>query len=111
VGRRKRARETLTAALAAFEEMGAPVLAERARSELERLPTRRTAVGADGLTPAESRTAQLVARGHTNREVARALFVSEKAVEGHLTRVYRKLGVRSRAELAVRLASAEDAEP
>ena len=70
-----------------------------------RLPAHRESGGDAGLTPAEARTAELVAQGHTNREVARALFVSEKAVEAHLTRVYRKLGVRSRAELAAKLAA------
>jgi DNA-binding NarL/FixJ family response regulator len=52
------------------------------------------------------RIAELVAKGRTNREVAAALFVTERTVEGHLTRIYDKLGVRSRAELAYRLARA-----
>jgi DNA-binding CsgD family transcriptional regulator len=52
------------------------------------------------LTPAERRVAVLVAAGQTNREVAAALFLSERTVESHLTRVYTKLGVRSRTELA-----------
>jgi DNA-binding CsgD family transcriptional regulator len=102
-GRRKLARESIEAARAAFEAMGASAWAERAAGELERVPARRGASG-NGLTPAEERTAALVAQGHTNREVARALFVSEKAVEAHLTRVYRKLGVRSRSALAAKLA-------
>jgi DNA-binding CsgD family transcriptional regulator len=55
------------------------------------------------LTEAERRVAVLVAEGHTNREVAAALFVTEHTVEAALTRAYRKLGVRSRAELAHRL--------
>jgi DNA-binding CsgD family transcriptional regulator len=54
----------------------------------------------DELTEAERRIAALVAEGHTNREVAAALFLTEHTVETALTRVYRKLGVRSRAELA-----------
>jgi DNA-binding CsgD family transcriptional regulator len=54
------------------------------------------------LTPAEERIARLVAAGRTNKEVADELEVSAKTVEWNLTRVYRKLGVRSRAELAAR---------
>ncbi len=52
------------------------------------------------LTPQERRVAMLVADGATNRETAAALFMSPKTVEVHLTRIYRKLGVRSRTELA-----------
>ena len=52
------------------------------------------------LTPVERRVAELVAAGRTNREVATALFLSVRTVEGHLSRVYAKLGVRSRVELA-----------
>ena len=56
-----------------------------------------------GLTPAERRVAALVAEGRTNREVAAALFLAERTVAGHLSRVYAKLGVRSRTELARKL--------
>jgi DNA-binding CsgD family transcriptional regulator len=59
--------------------------------------------GADGLTERERDVAELVARGRTNREVAAALFLSEKTVENHLSRVYAKLGLRSRAELVAAL--------
>jgi DNA-binding CsgD family transcriptional regulator len=52
------------------------------------------------LTPAERRVATLVAQGRTNREVAAALFLGQRTVETHLSHVYAKLGVRSRAELA-----------
>jgi DNA-binding CsgD family transcriptional regulator len=55
------------------------------------------------LTPAERRVAQLVARQLTNRQVAEALFVTEKTVEAHLNRVYRKLEVSSRWQLKNRL--------
>jgi len=55
------------------------------------------------LTAAERRVAALVAAGRTNREVAAQLFLGERTVAGHLTRVYAKLGVRSRTELARRL--------
>ena len=96
------ARVTLEQALAIFERLGAPLWAEQARSELARIGGRAPSRGE--LTEAERRIAALVAEGRTNREVAAALFVTEHTVEGALTRAYRKLGVRSRAELAHRLA-------
>ncbi len=99
--RRAAARATLGEALDAFERLGSLLWAEKARAELGRIGGR--APSRSELTEAERRVAELVARGHTNREVAAALFVTEHTVEGALTRVYRKLGVRSRAELAVRL--------
>jgi DNA-binding CsgD family transcriptional regulator len=57
------------------------------------------------LTPTEKRVAELVANGATNQEVARALFLAPKTVEWNLSRIYRKLGVRSRTELAAWLAA------
>ncbi|MEX2613624.1 MAG: AAA family ATPase [Gaiellaceae bacterium] len=101
--RRSDARQTLEEALGIFERMGAALWSERARAELRRISGRAAAPGA--LTPAEERIAALVAEGKTNREVAAALFLSERTVEGHLSRVYGKLGVRSRTELARELAS------
>jgi DNA-binding CsgD family transcriptional regulator len=101
--RRREARETLQSALTAFERLGTALWAERARAELSRVSGRAPTEGA--LTPAESRIAALVAEGKTNREVAAALFLSERTVEGHLSRVYGKLGVRSRTELARELAA------
>ena len=101
-GERRAAHDALEEALAAFDGLGAPLWAERARKELGRIPIRRSAA-TGGLTPTEQRVAELVAAGHTNREVAQALFVSEKTVEANLTRIYRKLGVRSRVALANRL--------
>ena len=95
---KRAARESLQAALAAFEELGAPLWAEKARADLRRLGGRPRGPGE--LTPSEERVAALVGDGRTNREVAAALYVSERTVEGHLTRIYAKLGVRSRAELA-----------
>jgi DNA-binding CsgD family transcriptional regulator len=74
------------------------------------VPSRR-AVATDALTPTEERVAELVADGQTNKEVAQALFLSEKTVEANLTRIYRKLGVRSRTGLAARLASSRGGEP
>jgi len=99
--RRGAARVTLGQALAVFEELGAPLWADKARAELRRIGGRTPSRGE--LTEAERRIAALVAEGRTNREVAATLFVTEHTVEGALTRVYRKLGVRSRAELAHRL--------
>jgi DNA-binding CsgD family transcriptional regulator len=102
VKQRAAARETLEQALDAFETIGAPLWAGKTRAELARIGGR--APGRDALTPSEERIAALVAEGQTNREVAAALFVTEHTVEAALTRVYRKLGVRSRTELAHRLA-------
>jgi DNA-binding CsgD family transcriptional regulator len=101
--RRREARGTLERALGVFEALGAELWAERARGELRRISGRAPAEGA--LTPAEERVAALVADGKTNREVAVALFLSERTVEGHLSRVFGKLGVRHRAELGRALAT------
>jgi DNA-binding CsgD family transcriptional regulator len=99
--RKKRdAREAIQAALDGFEELGAATWVEKARGELGRIGGRRRE---EGLTPAERRVAVLVADGRTNREVAAALFVTERTVASHLSHVYAKLGVRSRTELARRL--------
>ena len=101
--RRRRARETLEEALAIFERIGAALWTERARAELKRISGRAATPGA--LTPAEERVATLVAEGKTNREVAAALFLSDRTVEGHLSRVFGKLGIRHRVELGTALAS------
>lgn len=101
--RRREARATLEKALAVFERIGAALWAERARAELRRISGRAPSAGA--LTPAEERVAALVAEGKTNREAAAALYLSERTVEGHLSRIFGKLGVRHRAELGRALAS------
>jgi DNA-binding NarL/FixJ family response regulator len=96
--RQKRAaREAIEVALRGFELCGAAGWAERARAELGRIGGR---TREEGLTAAEERVARLVAEGRTNREVAAALFLGERTVEAHLSRIYAKLGVRSRTELA-----------
>ncbi len=100
--RRSDARESLERARTIFEEMGAQLWAVRAADELKRIPIRRGA--SDELTDGEQRVAELVASGLTNKEVAQALFISPKTVEGALSRVYGKLGIRSRAELGARMA-------
>ncbi|HSL97470.1 MAG TPA: AAA family ATPase [Candidatus Deferrimicrobiaceae bacterium] len=103
--RRKRlAREAFEAALETFEALGAATWVARTRGELGRLGGRRRM---DDLSPSERRVAELVAVGRTNREVAAALFLSERTVAGHLTRVYEKLGIRSRTELARHLVPAD----
>jgi len=101
--RRREARTTLEEALAVFEGIGAALWAERARAELKRISGRAATPGA--LTPAEERVAVLVAEGKTNREVAAALFLSDRTVEGHLAHVFGKLGIRHRTEVAPALAS------
>jgi DNA-binding CsgD family transcriptional regulator len=96
------ARESLEQALQTFDELGARLWAERCREELARIGGRVRSAGE--LTATERRVAELVAEGRPNKEVAAALFVTVKAVEANLSRVYAKLGVRSRAELAGRIA-------
>jgi DNA-binding CsgD family transcriptional regulator len=101
VRRRRRertlAKGALTAAIEAFDRLGARAWTERARAELGRVGLRRTS--GSGLTETERRVAELAAGGMTNRAVAGALFVSPKTVEATLARAYRKLGISSRAEL------------
>jgi DNA-binding CsgD family transcriptional regulator len=96
------ARESLGQALDIFEHLGAPLWASKARGELFKI-TRRPAAGR--LTETERRIADLVAQGRTNREVAAAMFVTENTVQTHVRHIFRKLGVRSRTELAARLLS------
>jgi len=96
--RKREARETLTKALEVFDGLGAALWSERTRAELARIGGR--AASSLTLTPTEARVAELVAAGGTNREVADALFVSVHTVEANLKRIYRKLGIRSRTELA-----------
>jgi ATP/maltotriose-dependent transcriptional regulator MalT len=100
------ARESLEAALAEFESIGASAWAERARAELRSVGGRAPAAGL--LTPTEDRVAELVAEGLQTKQVAAALFVSAKTVEGHLTNIYAKLGVHSRTELARRIGPRKD---
>jgi DNA-binding CsgD family transcriptional regulator len=103
---RFRARDHLHEALAAFDRQGARPWAQRARDELRLTGAREPEPAPVSLlTAQELRIARLVARGATNREVAGELFLSPKTVESHLTRIYKKLGVRSRTELAGRVAT------
>lgn len=101
--RRVDARVQLRYALATFEEVGAERWASRAREELQatgETARKRDESTRDDLTPQELRIAQRVADGASNRDVAAQLFISPKTVEYHLHKVFLKLGVSSRMELA-----------
>jgi DNA-binding CsgD family transcriptional regulator/predicted negative regulator of RcsB-dependent stress response len=101
-GRRVEAREQLRRALETFERIGARPWAERARAELRasgETLRRQEPFEAEQLTPQELQIALQVAEGKTNKEVGAALFLSHKTVEFHLSRIYRKLDIHSRAEL------------
>jgi DNA-binding NarL/FixJ family response regulator len=97
----REARRSLGDAAAAFEELGARLWAERARAEAARLGGRppRSAT----LTTTEQQVVELVVAGKSNHEVARALHVSPKTVEWNLSKIYKKLRVSSRTELAAKL--------
>ena len=99
--RRQRRKESASAnlqeALDIFERLQIPLWADRARTELVRANVGPRRSGP--LTPSEQRVAELAASGMKNRDVATALFISPKTVEANLARIYRKLGIKSRAEL------------
>jgi len=101
--RKRLARQYLDEALAIFASLPAPSWAGRARAELARIGLRPPSPL--GLTATEERVAALAASGRTNRQVAAELFLSPRTVEDNLARVYRKLGVSSRAELGAAMAS------
>jgi DNA-binding CsgD family transcriptional regulator len=88
--------------VAAFDELGSPGWAQRARSELARVGGRSPAAPG-ALTPTEHDVVKLAAAGLTNKEIARRLSIAVHTVEVHLSRAYLKLGVRSRSQLAARL--------
>jgi DNA-binding CsgD family transcriptional regulator len=100
------AREGLEQALATFEQLGARLWADKARAELARISGRPASTGE--LTETERRIAALAAEGRSNKEIAAALYVTPKTVETQLSRIYRKVGVRSRTQLARQLSA--DAE-
>jgi DNA-binding CsgD family transcriptional regulator len=105
-GYKGQASEVLNTAAGAFAELGIPRWAERARDEASRVglhPSTST------LTETERRVAELAASGRSNQETAAELFMSVKTVEANLTRIYRKLSVRSRTELANRMNNTDTA--
>jgi DNA-binding CsgD family transcriptional regulator len=106
--RRRDARIQLRASIEIFDLLDARPWAERARAELHASGETIGHGGASGarLTPQESQIALLVTQGRTNAEIGRAIFLSTRTVEFHLSRAYRKLGISSRTELASRLAGA-----
>lgn len=111
-GRREMARGPLRQALDLAQRCGARQLEQRALDELHAAgarPRTRTLTGVDSLTASERRTADMAAAGLTNREIAQALFVTVKTVEGHLHAAFMKLDVRARGELRAALASSTGA--
>jgi RNA polymerase sigma factor (sigma-70 family) len=103
--RRLDAREQLRTAHELFRDSGMEAFAERARLELEATgehARKRTVDTLDNLTPQETQIARLAAQGETNREIAARLFISPHTVEYHLKKAFRKLGVKTRTQLAQR---------
>jgi DNA-binding CsgD family transcriptional regulator len=107
-GERRAARETLQQALSVFERVGAGLWAKRAAAEIARIGVRRAP---DALTESEERVAELAAQGFTNPEIAARLFMSRRTVEANLARAYRKLDIRSRAELGATMARRKAGSP
>jgi len=106
--RRADARELLREGLDIAHRGGAAALADQAETELRAAgakPRRARLTGLEALTASERRVAELAAQGMTNREIAQALFVTARTVEGHLTHTFQKLDVRSREDLPGVLAS------
>jgi DNA-binding NarL/FixJ family response regulator len=97
------ARGSLERAVAAFDEMGSPGWVAEAHSELARVGARRPRPSGQ-LTSTEQRVAELAAQGLSNKQIAQSLFVTVNTVEAHLSHAYAKLGIRSRTQLAARLA-------
>jgi DNA-binding CsgD family transcriptional regulator len=101
--RRLDARVQLRTAHELFAQFGMEAFAERARVELEATgehARERTVATRDDLTPQEAQVSRLAAEGGTNQEIAARLFISASTVDYHLRKAFRKLGVRSRTQLA-----------
>jgi DNA-binding NarL/FixJ family response regulator len=106
-GQRSESREPLRQGVELASRCGASPLAERARMELHAAggrPRREALSGPESLTPSERRVAELAAEGRSNRDIAQTLYVTPKTVEVHLTSIYRKLGISTRATLPDALA-------
>jgi DNA-binding CsgD family transcriptional regulator len=111
-GQRAQARARLERGLDLAHHWGAHGIAAQARAELVAAgakPRRDAITGRDALTASELRVARLAAAGKTNREIAQALFITTKTASAHLSRVYRKLGVTRRSQLAGALVSSAPA--
>jgi DNA-binding NarL/FixJ family response regulator len=112
--RHAEARVQLRAALEGFEKLGAAPWAAQARDELRAAGGRRRprpACGTAALSPQESRVAAVALRGGSTRDIAGELFLAPKTIEFHLGQIYRKLGVRTRAQMIVALADSADRAP
>jgi DNA-binding CsgD family transcriptional regulator len=108
--RKSAAKASLEQAIAVLTPLGARVWLDRSRDELARVGLRRPRQGR-GLTPAQQRVAELAAQGMTNREIAAALFMSQRTVETHLTKVYGELNLKTRTQLAAALADKTQPSP
>ncbi len=104
--KKRHARGAFESALEIFDRLGAVLWAAKTHAELARVGGRAPATA--GLTPTEQRIAELIASGLTYRETADALFISPKTVQWNLSKIYRKLGIRSRSELPARLVEEHD---
>jgi DNA-binding CsgD family transcriptional regulator len=114
LGQRSAARDPLRQGLDLAHRCGGIALVDRARHELRALGVRvprPVLSGLESLTPSERRVADIVAQGLSNRDAAQALFVTEKTIEAHLSRAYRKLNIHSRNELTNALTTPESREP
>lgn len=103
-GQHERALVELRRAQATLASCGAVPYRDEAGAHIRRLSAR----GGMGLTARELQIAALVARGDTNQQIAAELFISEETAEATLSRVFRKVGVRSRAALATAMAHIPD---
>ncbi len=106
--RKTAAKQTLEQARALLEPLDAAIWASRARDELGRIGLRRAAVS-EGLTPAQTRVADLAGEGLSNKQIADTIDMSTRTVESHLTKIYREYRVRSRAQLVAALATRRNA--
>jgi DNA-binding CsgD family transcriptional regulator len=99
--RKRQARDSIETALGIFEQLGARLWVDGARRELARI-SGSSSSATNGLSETERRVAALVAAGHANKQVAAELHITVRTVESNLTRIYSKLGIRSRSQLAAR---------
>jgi DNA-binding CsgD family transcriptional regulator len=113
VNHRAAARTPLRRALELADRDGMRLLGGRARHELHAAgarPRRSALTGTDSLTPAEHKVAMLAVQGHSNPQIAQQLYITRRTVETHLTHVFQKLDIATRADLATQLAGVQPAE-